>query len=111
MLLSAIAVKPDLIINAGTAGGFQQNGSDVGDVYLCTGAVFHDHRVPLLSYRDYGRGFYPTLRTSTIQRPSLQARDRDDRGFTRLFGRGRLRDCGTGNAAFRLLAWGSKPKK
>jgi 5'-methylthioadenosine nucleosidase len=67
VLLSAIAVKPDLIINAGTAGGFQRSGGEVGDVYLGTGAVFHDHRIPLPSYRDYGRGFYPTLRTSTIQ--------------------------------------------
>jgi len=67
VLLSAISVKPDLIVNAGTAGGFMKRGGGVGDVYLGTGAVFHDHRIPLPHYREYGRGFYPTTRTSAIQ--------------------------------------------
>lgn len=67
VLLGVIATRPDLIINAGTAGGFQRHGGEVGDVYLGTGAVFHDHRIPLPNYQEYGRGFYPTLRTAFIQ--------------------------------------------
>ena len=67
VLLSALTLEPDLIINAGTAGGFNEKGGSVGDVYLGTGAVFHDHRIPLPNYQEYGRGFYPTLTTPVLQ--------------------------------------------
>ncbi len=34
--------KPDLIINAGTAGGFIQKGANIGDVYLGSLIKYHD---------------------------------------------------------------------
>ncbi|TXG64726.1 hypothetical protein EZV62_011720 [Acer yangbiense] len=41
------ALKPDLIINAGTAGGLKAKGASVGDVYLASEVAFHDRRIPI----------------------------------------------------------------
>jgi hypothetical protein len=41
------SLKPDLIINAGTAGGFKAKGADIGDVYLASDVAFHDRRIPI----------------------------------------------------------------
>ncbi|HKA28401.1 MAG TPA: 5'-methylthioadenosine nucleosidase [Candidatus Binatia bacterium] len=48
---------PALIINAGTAGSFAARGANVGDVYVSGGPFrFHDHRIPLGAFAQYGRG-------------------------------------------------------
>lgn len=39
-------IGPDLIINSGTCGAFERNGAKIGDVYLGSGVMFHDRRVP-----------------------------------------------------------------
>mgnify|MGYP002857282410 CR=1 FL=1 len=39
-------LKPDLVINSGTCGGFQQKGAEIGKVYIGNGVMFHDRRVP-----------------------------------------------------------------
>lgn len=45
--LSAIQrLQPDLIINSGTCGAFRSDGAGIADVYIGTGAMFHDRRVP-----------------------------------------------------------------
>ncbi|XP_031393468.1 5'-methylthioadenosine/S-adenosylhomocysteine nucleosidase 1-like isoform X3 [Punica granatum] len=41
------ALKPDLIINAGTAGGLKSKGATIGDVFLPSHVAFHDRRNPL----------------------------------------------------------------
>ncbi|WP_300668495.1 hypothetical protein [Desulfoluna sp.] len=52
--------KPDLLINAGTAGGFQAKGAEIGDVYVGSGCIrFHDRRIPLPGFEAYGVGSYP----------------------------------------------------
>jgi 5'-methylthioadenosine nucleosidase len=51
--------QPHLIINAGTAGGFKLQGAAIADVYISSGIVFHDHRIPLGAYREYGNGNFP----------------------------------------------------
>lgn len=52
--------QPRLLINAGTAGGFEARGGAVGDVYLGTGAaVFHDRRIQLAGFDAMGPGHYP----------------------------------------------------
>ena len=60
--ISAYAVltqlEPDLIINAGTAGGFKKHGAQIGDVFLGTGIKFHDRRIPIPGFVEYGRGNY-----------------------------------------------------
>ena len=39
-------LHPDLVINSGTCGAFASNGAGIADVYVGTGAMFHDRRVP-----------------------------------------------------------------
>jgi nucleoside phosphorylase len=52
--------KPHLCINAGTAGGFQKQGAEIGDVYFSTEAFrFHDRRFPIPGFDQYGIGSYP----------------------------------------------------
>ncbi|KAI4342133.1 hypothetical protein MLD38_026790 [Melastoma candidum] len=41
------ALKPDLIINAGTVGGFMSKGAQTGDVFLASSVAFHHRRNPL----------------------------------------------------------------
>ncbi len=59
--------NPDLIINAGTAGGFGQRGCQIGDVYISAGSFkFHDRRIPLPGYTEYGIGSYPAENTTAM---------------------------------------------
>jgi len=46
----------DLLINAGTCGGFRSEGARIGDVYWCDRAAFHDRRIPLPGFTEYGVG-------------------------------------------------------
>ena len=39
-------IEPDLVINSGTCGAFLCNGAAIGEVYLGSGVMFHDRRVP-----------------------------------------------------------------
>ncbi|CBI37940.3 hypothetical protein VitviT2T_003055 [Vitis vinifera] len=50
------ALQPDLVINAGTAGGFKAKGACVGDVVLATDVAFHDRRIPIPVFDQYGIG-------------------------------------------------------
>lgn len=60
-------IKPDLIINAGTAGAFGSNGSKIGDVYLSDQHfIFHDRRIPIPGWDKFGIGKYPSYNTSKI---------------------------------------------
>ena len=59
----------DLIINAGTAGGLPEKGAGIGDVYLGYPSVsYHDRRIPLPDFEEYGRGCIPTPELSDIAR-------------------------------------------
>ncbi len=52
--------RPALVVNAGTAGGFQARGAKVGDVFLgAEVAVFHDRRIPLPGFEAMGRAHLP----------------------------------------------------
>mmetsp|Transcript_16131 Transcript_16131/g.31524 ORF Transcript_16131/g.31524 Transcript_16131/m.31524 type:complete len:301 (+) Transcript_16131:121-1023(+) len=62
---SVVAFSPDIVISAGTAGGFgamgAQSQSYVGDVYLSTKCIFHHRRIPndmedAAEFGDYGLG-------------------------------------------------------
>lgn len=46
----------DLLINAGTAGGFQRKGASIGDVFLTTAVSHHDRRIAIPGYTAYGIG-------------------------------------------------------
>lgn len=59
--------QPDLLINAGTAGGIAGRGCKIGDVYLSSGKFcFHDRRIPIPGFEQYGIGLYPSYDTSVI---------------------------------------------
>ncbi|CAM8936699.1 unnamed protein product [Rhodiola kirilowii] len=60
------ALKPDLIINAGTAGGFKARGACIGDVYLISNVAFHDRRIPIPVFDQYGVGSRPAISTSNL---------------------------------------------
>lgn len=52
--------NPDLLVNAGTCGGFQERGVGVGDVFIGQEAfLFHDRRIPIPGFREYGLGRIP----------------------------------------------------
>ncbi|KAL6514526.1 Mutanase [Orobanche gracilis] len=53
---SVRALHPDLIINAGTCGGFKEKGASIGDVFLASGVAFHDRRIPIPVFDLYGVG-------------------------------------------------------
>lgn len=59
--------KPDIVINAGTAGGFLRYDAKVGDVYLSAPHVsFHDRRINLPGFVEYGIGNYPCFPASHL---------------------------------------------
>ena len=39
-------LKPDLIVNSGTCGGWRRKGAEIGKVYVADSVMFHDRRVP-----------------------------------------------------------------
>lgn len=58
---------PDLLISAGTAGGFSALGAEIGTVYLSERHfVFHDRHVPLDGFRQSAVGEYPALDVSAV---------------------------------------------
>ncbi|KAK9287450.1 hypothetical protein L1049_015871 [Liquidambar formosana] len=60
------ALQPDLIINAGTAGGFKAKGACIGDVFLVSDAAFHDRRIPIPVFDLYGVGLRQALSTPNL---------------------------------------------
>lgn len=45
--LSAIQrLRPDIVVNSGTCGAFRADGADIAEVYVGSGVMFHDRRVP-----------------------------------------------------------------
>lgn len=53
--------KPDLIINAGTAGGFNRVGGAIGDAYISTACAHHDRRIPIPGFTEYGIGNHESV--------------------------------------------------
>ncbi|KAL6219146.1 hypothetical protein ACLB2K_012352 [Fragaria x ananassa] len=62
------ALQPDLIINAGTAGGFKEKGACIGDVYLASDVAYHDRRIPIPVFDLYGVGLKPACSTPSLQK-------------------------------------------
>ncbi len=44
----------DLVINAGTCGGFKRKGAEIGDVFFTTAVANHDRRIPIPDFIPYG---------------------------------------------------------
>lgn len=52
--LAIDAFKPELVISAGTAGGFESNGAEIGSIFVSTTTVNHDRRIPLPGFKEFG---------------------------------------------------------
>ncbi|XP_022989062.1 5'-methylthioadenosine/S-adenosylhomocysteine nucleosidase 1-like [Cucurbita maxima] len=63
---SVQALQPDLIINAGTAGGFKAKGAIIGDVFLVSECAFHDRRIPIPVFDLYGVGSKQAMSTPNL---------------------------------------------
>ncbi|KAG9443022.1 hypothetical protein H6P81_018876 [Aristolochia fimbriata] len=59
-------LKPDLIINIGTAGGLKVKGACGGDIFLISDVAFHHRRNPLPIRDRYGIGARKTIHTSNL---------------------------------------------
>lgn len=59
---AATEFAPDLIISAGTAGGWSRDETEIGEVFLNADTfVHHDRRVDLPGFAEYGIGRHPGL--------------------------------------------------
>lgn len=55
------AGRVDLVISAGTAGGWHRSGAEIGDVYIAwPRIVCHDRRIDLPGFDQFGRAEIPT---------------------------------------------------
>jgi 5'-methylthioadenosine nucleosidase len=60
-------LKPDLIISAGTAGAFAENGASIGEVFLSyPHIVYHDRRIAIPGWDKMGIGSYKVFDTLGI---------------------------------------------
>ena len=60
-------IKPELIISAGTAGGFAKLDAKIGMVYASKDHfVFHDRIVPLPGFRESGVGCFPAAKIDKL---------------------------------------------
>lgn len=65
---AAQAYNPCLVLNAGTAGGFDAKGGAICDVYVASRVAFHDRRIQLPGFDKYGVGM-----VDTVSAPALVA--------------------------------------
>jgi 5'-methylthioadenosine nucleosidase len=56
LALEKLDGSADLLINAGTCGGFKRMGAEIGDVFVTTAAANHDRRIPIPDFIPYGVG-------------------------------------------------------
>lgn len=66
LALSKLDGGVDLVLNAGTCGGFSRMGAGIGDVFLTTGVVNHDRRIPIPGFDTYGIGKLPAAGSETM---------------------------------------------
>lgn len=60
-------LKPDLLISAGTAGGFAKKGAQIGTIYVSEEHfVYHDRHVPLPGFDQSAVGKYPAIKASRL---------------------------------------------
>ncbi len=61
--------SPELMITAGTAGGWIQRGAEIGDVYVSDQKfVHHDRRIAIPGFTEYGIGSYPAVPAGALAR-------------------------------------------
>ncbi|GAB5030143.1 Hypothetical protein NocV09_00202760 [Nannochloropsis oceanica] len=65
--LAVESLKPDLLINAGTAGGFESKGMTIGDVLISSTIHNHDRRMILPIFVDYGVHNHTAVETPRLR--------------------------------------------
>ncbi|KAG5182137.1 nucleoside phosphorylase domain-containing protein [Tribonema minus] len=65
--LSIEKFKPDLVINAGTAGGFNRMGAAIGDVFVSSRTVNHDRRIAIPGWTEWGVGKTDAVPTEQLR--------------------------------------------
>jgi 5'-methylthioadenosine nucleosidase len=65
--LAIQALSPDVVISAGTAGGFAARGAAIADVFLSTSTRNHDRRIPIPGFDAYGVGRREALPTPRLR--------------------------------------------
>lgn len=58
----------DLVINAGTCGGFKAKGAEVGDVFITEASANHDRRIAIPPYIPYGVGKIESTNTDSLRK-------------------------------------------
>ncbi|EFN52874.1 hypothetical protein CHLNCDRAFT_26505, partial [Chlorella variabilis] len=66
--LAIQAFKPDIQPRAGTAGGFRSRSAAIADVFVSTGMVNHDRRIPIPGFEKYGVGAFDAVPTPHLQK-------------------------------------------
>mmetsp|Transcript_49524 Transcript_49524/g.73652 ORF Transcript_49524/g.73652 Transcript_49524/m.73652 type:complete len:250 (-) Transcript_49524:357-1106(-) len=66
LALQKLQGEVDLLINAGTCGGFSRKGAEIGDVFLTTASANHDRRIPIPPFNSYGIGRVDSLDTTNL---------------------------------------------
>jgi nucleoside phosphorylase len=57
--------RPGLALNAGVVGAFASQGAHVGELIVATEAIFHDRRIDLPGFREYGVGGHACVDLTT----------------------------------------------
>ena len=65
--LALDALKPDILVNAGTAGGFKRKGAKIGDVYISSEVAHHDRRIEIPGFKEWGVGQHTTHYTPRLR--------------------------------------------
>ena len=66
LAMQILSPKPDLVINAGTAGGFSKMGAAIGDAFVSTHIRHHDRRIPIPGWDFYAKGHHSTITTPNL---------------------------------------------
>ncbi len=62
-------LDPQLLVNAGTCGGFQSRSGTIGTTYLAGGDyLIHDHRIPLPGFQALGVSRLPATRYPAVEK-------------------------------------------
>lgn len=64
--LAIDAFQPDVVISAGTAGGFAARGATIASIFVSTACVNHDRRIPLPGFDEFGLGKADTHNCSKL---------------------------------------------
>ncbi|KAJ8612506.1 hypothetical protein CTAYLR_003692 [Chrysophaeum taylorii] len=64
--LAARELEPDLLINAGTCGGFKRTGGSIGDVFCVSSFRHHDRRIAIPGYDEFGVACRQALPTPNL---------------------------------------------